>query len=96
MTVRMNKYSVAKDPRLGRELMKDGWLVAELAAQLAPKSPGGGGGAASIHPELVRTAHGPEVRVSWDRKHFYMGFAETGTVRQGATPFLRAAAARFR
>ena len=96
MTVRWNSRAAnfTNDPRLGRELLKDGWKVAAAAVALAPKDTGRGAG--SIHPELVRTPDGPEVRVSWDRAHFYMGFAETGTMHQRPTPFLRPAAYQFR
>lgn len=71
-----------------------GPAIAEDAAAMAPKRTGAG--AASIHSELVEDASGPVVRVSWDKAHFYMGFAELGTSRQSATPFLRPAAERHR
>lgn len=99
MTVKWNKDAVAqvrRDPGVGRALLDAGWQVAEVAAGLAPKSPGGGEGAKSIRAEMAKTADADfEVRVSWDRDHFYMGFAEFGTEHQKATPFLRPAAGRF-
>lgn len=68
-----------------RGLEHVGEQVAERAAQSAPKD--SGEGAASIRAERV----GDEVRVSWDRDHFYLLFAEVGTSRQPARPFLRPA-----
>jgi HK97 gp10 family phage protein len=75
---------------LGRELLQLGWDVARRAAVSAPRD--SGEGAASIHPELFIVQGAPQVRVSWDRDHFYMGFQELGTVNQPARPFLRPAA----
>lgn len=94
MSLRHNRVDLKADPAVSRELLKDGWLVAEVAASLAPKR--SGAGARSIRAELVRGSDEPEVRVSWDRSHFYMGFAELGSVHQRAEPFLRAAVNRFR
>lgn len=67
--------------------------VANDAAALAPKRTGAG--ARSIRAEYAAAVDGGrEVRVSWDRDHFYMSFAEFGTEHQRATPFLRPAAAK--
>jgi HK97 gp10 family phage protein len=73
----------------GEALLRLGWEVAEAAARGAP--PPSGMGAKSIHPELVLVDGVPEVRVSWDRRHFYLGFSELGTVHQPPRPFLRPA-----
>lgn len=66
-------------------LERVGEQVAERAASAAPKRTGSG--AASIHAERV----GGEVRVGWDRDHFYLLFSEVGTSRMSARPFLRPA-----
>lgn len=96
MTLRWNQRAL-DDALTGAqaeaELMDRGWEIALQAARRAPKD--SGRGAASIHPELVRTPDGPEVRVSWDRSQFHMAFPELGTERQPATPFLRPAAQQF-
>lgn len=65
--------------------------VAERMRQRAPKATGAG--ARSIHAEPDPDE--PGFRVSWDRDHFYMAFAELGTERQAATPFARPAADEF-
>lgn len=64
--------------------------IADRARVLAPKRTGAG--ARSIHHEIGQDPGGPFVRVSWDRRHFYMSFHEFGTSEQNATPFLRPAA----
>ena len=97
MSVEFNRKAVKqvmRDPALGRALLDDGWRVAEVAANLAPKDTGGG--AKSIRAELVKGSGDPEVRVSWDRDHFFLGFAELGSEHQPARPFLRVAASRFK
>lgn len=71
-------------------LLQDvGDLVADGARTLAPQRTGEG--AASIHAEVEVDDESGFADVSWDRDHFYMGFAETGTSHQPATPFLRPA-----
>lgn len=70
-----------------------GEVVAETARRLAPRDRRGG--AESIHPEVVDTASGPEVHVSWEVRHFYMSFHEFGTSEISARPFLRPAAQIF-
>ena len=100
MTVKNYKVDLKQDPAVARELLKDGWLIAEEASRIAAALGLVGhpskGGAASIRAELAKDTDEPEVRVSWDRAHFYMYFAETGTVHQNPTPFLRTAFNRFR
>ena len=96
MTVQWNTPNLKNDPAVKRRMLDQGWKVAEYAALLAPKRIPSAGGAASIRAELVKVEGVPEVHVSWDRAHFYMGFAELGTVHQRATPFLRPAAQRFK
>lgn len=72
------------------ELAQDaGDQVADIAYDLAPKATGEG--AASIHAEIDSDDESVYADVSWDPDHFYMGFAETGTEHQPATPFLRPA-----
>jgi HK97 gp10 family phage protein len=70
---------------------RDAELIANYAAELAPKDTGAG--AASIHAE------GPERdgswRISWDLEHDYMRFQELGTEDMPAHPFLRPAADRL-
>lgn len=63
--------------------------VAGQAAALAPKQTGEG--ASSIHAEVEVDDESGYADVSWDADHFYLGFAETGTSHQPATPFLRPA-----
>lgn len=99
MTVKNYKVNVKSDPAVRAGLLQGGNQVADAATGLALGqgligSPSQGG-AASIRAELVRGGADPEVHVSWDRDHFYMGFAETGTQHQRATPFLRPAANGF-
>lgn len=60
--------------------------VAEAAKRRAPRRTGRG--ADSIRAERT----GPtDFKVSWDQKHFYMQFAELGTEKERARPFLRPA-----
>jgi HK97 gp10 family phage protein len=60
--------------------------VAESAKARAPRRTGKG--ADSIHAERT----GPtEYKVSWDKEHFYMQFAELGTEKEPPRPFLRPA-----
>ncbi len=96
MTLRVNEREFDNLDQLPEALaaMLDlGVEVANDAAALAPKRTGAG--ARSIRAEYATAADGGrEVRVSWDRDHFYMGFAEFGTEHQRATPFLRPAAAK--
>jgi HK97 gp10 family phage protein len=82
------------NPDVTQALDKVGKGIAEDAAAAAPKQ--SGAGARSIHHEIGFDSDGAYVRVSWDRRHFYMAFAELGTSRQAATPFLRPAATRPR
>jgi HK97 gp10 family phage protein len=101
MTLKFNDDvvdEISRSREVERELLEDGWRVAQIAASLAPvaNAPGGGAGARSIRAELFRLPAGPEVRVSWDKRHFYMGFQEFGTEHHSAQPFLRPAAVRFR
>lgn len=63
--------------------------IAALAADKAPKRTGQG--AASIQAVVSADEVGPHADISWDRDHFYMGFAETGTEHEAARPFLRPA-----
>lgn len=85
---------VKDDPAVADELFAVGNRVAGRAAELAPKRTGAG--ARSIHAEVVGSRDDPEVRVSWDRAHFYMEFAELGTQHEPAEAFLRRAANEFR
>lgn len=55
-----------------------------------------GGGVKSIQAEVGYDADGAFARVSWDRRHFYMGFHELGTSHENAKPFLRPAAEKPR
>lgn len=63
--------------------------VADKARELAPKL--SGAGAASIHAEVDVDGDSVYADVSWTPEQFHMGFAETGTQHQPATPFLRPA-----
>lgn len=67
------------------DLLPIGEQVADRAAAAAPRDTGEGAG--SIRAEVVDD----EVRVSWDRTHFYMLFSEVGTSKMNARPFLRPA-----
>jgi HK97 gp10 family phage protein len=87
-TIRLDQaaiHELVKSEGTLAALKKVGDSVAERAAQAAPKRTGEG--AASIHAEEVDG----EVRVGWDRDHFYMLFAEVGTSKHAARPFLRPA-----
>ncbi len=96
MSVRVNERAfdnLDQLPEALTALLDLGVDVANEAAALAPKRTGAG--ARSIRAEYATAADGSrEVRVSWDRDHFYMSFAEFGTEHQRATPFLRPAAAK--
>ncbi len=96
MTLRVNERefdNLDQLPEALAALLDLGVEVANDAAALAPKRTGAG--ARSIRAEYAVAADGGrEVRVSWDRDHFYMSFAEFGTEHQRATPFLRPAAAK--
>jgi HK97 gp10 family phage protein len=95
VTVKHEKVQLKRDPAVSRELLEDGWKVAQGAAAMAPTD--STLGAQSIRAELAKDENGdPEVRVSWDRDHFYMSFSEFGTESQSPRPFLRPAADRFR
>jgi HK97 gp10 family phage protein len=85
---------LAYNPDVTSALDKIGKAIADDARALAPKRVStGGAGARSIHHEIGFDEKGAYVRISWDKRHFYMQFAEFGTSRQAATPFLRPAAA---
>jgi HK97 gp10 family phage protein len=71
-----------------------GKAIANDARAAAPKQTGKG--ARSIHHEVGVDSDGAYVRVSWSKEAFYMQFAELGTSKQNATPFLRPAATRPR
>jgi HK97 gp10 family phage protein len=79
------------NPDVTQALEKIGKAIANDARVLAPKQTGAG--ARSIDHEIGFDERGAYVRISWDKRHFYMQFAEFGTSRQAATPFLRPAAA---
>lgn len=64
------------------------------AREAAPKRTGAG--AKSIDYESGHDQDGPYVRISWDRRHFYMQFHEFGTSEMNAHPFLRPAALKPR
>lgn len=82
-----------RGPEVDKAMLDLGWQIAERAAALAPKETGGG--ASSIRAERVIVNGIPEVRVSWDRDHFYMSFHEFGTENSSPHPFLRPAAEGF-
>lgn len=98
---------VVDSVELGVMLLDVGREVAHAAKPLAPRNTGAG--AESLHAELHRGAPTgafasgyqpeddlPTVYVSWDQAHFYMYFAEVGTEKQRATPFLRPALEQVR
>lgn len=66
-----------------------GGMVADNAAAAAPKLTGAG--AASIHAEVDADDQSVYADVSWTPDRYYLYFAEVGTSRQPATPFLRPA-----
>lgn len=72
------------------DLLEDiGEDIADRARPGAPTRTGAG--ARSIHAELDDDETGPFVAVGWSPEHFYLRFAEEGTVHQRARPFLRPA-----
>ncbi len=75
-----------QDPAIRRALMEQGQKLAHKSRVRAPKL--SGAGAASIRPEYVLDGPTPEVRVSWDREHFYMYFHQRGTRTLPAHPFM--------
>jgi HK97 gp10 family phage protein len=68
--------------------------VGRRAQALAPRRTGAG--ARSIHAEVITEGSHRFVAVSWDRRHFYMGFQELGTANMRPHPFLRPAASSIR
>jgi HK97 gp10 family phage protein len=98
VTLKFDDHAVEKIRRsrqVERALLDDGWMIADATAIEAPKHLGFG--AASIRAELFHDRLGePEVRISWDKRHYYMRFPEFGTEYQRAQPFLRLVAARYR
>jgi HK97 gp10 family phage protein len=82
---------LAYNPDVTAALNKIAKALADDARALAPKQTGKG--ARSIDHEIGFDEKGAYVRVSWSKEAFYMQFAEFGTSRQAATPFLRPAAA---
>lgn len=57
-------------------------------------------GGSSAGPESIHAEPAPDpadgFRVSWDRRHFYLSFAELGTEHEPARPFARPTADEFR
>jgi HK97 gp10 family phage protein len=100
MTMKFNKRAlrqVVREPAVADHLLEQGWRIARDAAALAPvATQDSKGGAKSIRAEIAsKPGEEPEVRISWDRAHFYMGFHEFGTEKQSPRPFLRPAASRY-
>lgn len=89
----LNK-SLQYNPDVVDALDKIGREIADDARIAAPKLTGAG--AASISHEVVTDENGSAVRVSWDKKHWYMKFAELGTSHENPRPFLRPAAEKPR
>jgi len=65
-------------------------VVAEMKRR-APKATGAGAESIDYEPD----PDGSGFRVSWDKDHFYMYFAEVGTEHQPAQPFARPTADDF-
>lgn len=82
------------NPKVTDALDKLGAAIAEDARIAAPKRTGKG--AASITHEVGYDPGGAFVRVSWDKRHWYMKFRELGTSHENAVPFLRPAAEKPR
>lgn len=78
---------LAVDPLVVEALLDAGQDLADQAYFKAPKR--SGEGAASIRPEYVLDGDSSEVRVSWDREHYYMGMQQTGTRFLPAHPFMQ-------
>lgn len=81
--------ALAHDPAVLRAV---GNVAEDVAARMRATAPRRTGrGADSIHAEPVpNPADG--FRVSWDRQHFYMSFANDGTAHQRAQRFAEQAA----
>jgi HK97 gp10 family phage protein len=96
-TVRLNARAI-EDWAAGGDaealLRNLGEQVVNDAYRDAPKRTGEG--AASIHYEIEHDSRGAVVKVSWDADHWYMMFAELGTSREAARPFLRPAILKHR
>lgn len=75
-----------RSPELRDAMLDAARPLVKGGAAAAPKLTGGG--AASIRAEAVLDGPAWEVRVSWDRDHFYMYFHERGTKFLPARPFL--------
>jgi HK97 gp10 family phage protein len=86
--------SLADDADMKRMLQRIGDDIARDAAAAAPKR--SGAMAASIHAEVDEDDGTAVVRVSFDADHFYGLFAEVGTSRIPARPFLRPALTKKR
>jgi HK97 gp10 family phage protein len=73
--------------RIGRE---GGQIVAERAAQLAPRDTGRG--AKSIRARVrSRRPHEVHMRIGFTKRYFYLRFFEYGTSKLSPRPFLRPA-----
>ena len=96
-TVRLDQRAIeewASNEEAEALLDRVGELIANDARDAAPKRTGAM--ADSITHEIVRDSGGLSVRVSWDSEHFYGIFAELGTSKETARPFLRPAALKHR
>lgn len=95
--VRLNQRAIrdwAAGPDAVKILEAYGEAVVPDAQRDAPKRTGEG--AASIHYEIDHDSKGAVVRIGWDAAHWYMIFAELGTSKQAAHPFLRVNATKHR
>jgi hypothetical protein len=77
---------LVREPGVIDELFRVGQEAAAASAVAAPHRTGAG--AASIHAELTLLDRTPEVRVSWDREHYYMYFHQKGTRYMFPHPFM--------
>lgn len=78
---------IKRDESMRRELLEQGNPLAEKSAMRAPKNTGAG--ADSIRAEAILDSDSWEVRVSWDREHYYMYFHQKGTRTLPARPFMQ-------
>ena len=85
---------ITRSPEFRDRMQEIGDVIADDAAEHAPRRTGAG--AASIEAVTELGPAGWEVRISWQKPNYYLKFHESGTVHMPARPFLVPALNRAR